>query len=296
MNMLCVFSEVAWQIRWIGSIHNKNEMLVLLQISLRPQVLIMLRIRFMFGFVLICSSLGFSLSAQSGENGCISCHQQPDFFAQYPKLYEYYQRYLASPHKQAGVTCDHCHGGNASVDSAKKAHVGVLPMSDRNSTVHYQEQPDTCGQCHQDKRDQFIQSKHYAALMDQRAAPTCTTCHPAMSSRPELRSIVLNACRNCHGEGNSENLPLIANQAESVFSQLNIAGGLLGWTRIHYESHDWPNDSKQHVRDLEKRHGEIITRVHQFDLRQTETATIGLLTDLRNIFDEARSIHEQQAD
>jgi hypothetical protein len=106
----------------------------------------------------------------------------------------------------------------------------------------------------------------------------------------------LNACRNCHSEGNSDDLPLIADQAESVFSQLNIAGGLLGWTRIHYESHDWPNNSKQHVSDLEKRHADIITRVHQFDLQQTETATIGLLADLNNIFDEARNIHERQSD
>jgi nitrate/TMAO reductase-like tetraheme cytochrome c subunit len=256
----------------------------------------MLRIRFALGFILLLSSSVFSLSTESAENGCISCHQQPDFYAQYPKLHKYYQQYLVSPHQQAGVTCDDCHGGNVSTDSANKAHVGVLPMNDKRSTLYYQEQPATCGQCHADKRAQFIQSKHYAALMDQRAAPTCSTCHPAMSRRPELRSIVLNACRNCHGEGNSENLPLIADQAEDVFSQLNIAGGLLGWTRIHYESHDWPNDSEQHVRDLEKRHGEIITGVHQFDLQQTETATIGLLADLRNIFNEARSSHEQQTD
>jgi hypothetical protein len=132
--------------------------------------------------------------------------------------------------------------------------------------------------------------------MDQREAPTCSTCHPAMSRRPELRKIVLNACRNCHNEDNDLDLPLIADQAEDVFGKLNIAGGLLGWTRIHYESHDWPNDSRQHVRDLEKRHAEIITRVHQFDLQQTETATIGLLADLRNIFDEARNAYERQTD
>jgi hypothetical protein len=256
----------------------------------------MLRIRFALGSALLLSSLVFSASAQAAENGCIGCHQQSVFFAQYPKLYKYYQQYEVSPHQQAGVTCDNCHGGNASASSANSAHVGVLPMNDKRSALHYQKQPDTCGQCHSDKREQFVQSKHYAALMDQRAAPTCSTCHPAMSRRPELRSIVLNACRNCHGEGNSEGLPLIANQAESVFSQLNIAGGLLGWTRIHYESHDWPNDSKEHVRDLEKRHSDIITRVHQFDLQQTETATIGLLADLRNIFGAARDIHEQKTD
>ena len=256
----------------------------------------MLRNRFTFRFILISLSAALSVSAQSAENGCIGCHQQSDFYAQYPKLHEYYQQYLVSPHKQAGVTCDDCHGGNASADSADKGHVGVLPMSDENSTVHYQKQPDTCGQCHKDKRAQFIQSKHYAALMGQRAAPTCTTCHPAMSRRPEYRLIVLNACRNCHGEGNSENLPLIADQAENVFNQLNIAGGFLGWTRIHYESHGWPEGSQQRVHDLDKRYRTILNQVHQFDLQQTEDATTEILVDLRETFEAAQRAYEQRTD
>jgi hypothetical protein len=255
----------------------------------------MLRNRFAFGFILVSLSVAHSASAQSAENNCISCHQQSDFYAQYPKLHEYYQQYLVSPHKQAGVVCDDCHGGNASAESAKKAHVGVLPMSDENSTVHYQKQPDTCGQCHKQKRAQFIQSKHYAALMDRRAAPTCTTCHPAMSRRPEYRVIVLNACRNCHAEDNIENLPLIADRAENMFNQLNIAGGFLGWTKIHYESHGWPGDSQQRVRELEKRYRIILNRVHQFDLQQTEDSTVAILVELKEIFDAARRDHEQRS-
>ena len=249
------------------------------------------RFKLEIAVVFLCSA--FSASAQSPENGCVNCHQKQDFYAQYPKLYEYYQQYLLSPHNQAGVTCDACHGGDASARSAAAAHIGVLAMSDESSTLYNQKQPETCGQCHRDKQRQFVQSKHYAALMDHRAAPTCTTCHPAMSRRPELRKIVLNACRNCHSEGNADNLPLIADQAEDVFRKLNIAGGLLGWTRIHYESHGWPDDSRQHVLDLEERHAEIITRIHQFDLGQTDTTTIGLLADLRNIFDAVRSDYEQ---
>lgn len=255
----------------------------------------MSRNRFTFGFVLISLSVAFSVSTQSAENGCISCHQQADFYAQYPKLHEYYQQYQVSPHKKAGVTCDDCHGGDAGADSAQKAHVGVLPMSDKSSTVHYQKQPDTCGQCHSDKRAQFVQSKHYAALMGQRAAPTCTTCHPAMSRRPEYRLIVLNACRNCHGEGNSENLPLIADRAENVFNQLNIAGGFLGWTRIHYESHGWPGDTRERVRDLDKRYDSILNQVHQFDLQQTEDSTTEILAELRETFDAAQRAYEQRS-
>lgn len=254
----------------------------------------MSRSRSRFVIVLITLAAVSPISVISAENSCISCHEQSEFYAKYPKLYEYFQLYLESPHKQAGVTCDNCHGGNAAATSERLAHAGVLLMNDEASTLYNQKQPETCGQCHPEKRQQFVQSKHYAALMDHRAAPTCTTCHPAMSRRPELRTIVLNACRNCHSEGNSENLPLIADKAQDVFRNLNIAGGLLGWTRIHYESHGWPGDSRQHVRDLEERHKDIITRIHQFDLEQTETATVGLLADLRNIFDTARMEYEQR--
>lgn len=254
----------------------------------------MSRNKFVFGFILIFTGVAQSVSAQSAENGCVSCHQQPEFYAQYPKLHEYYQQFLVSPHKQAGVTCDNCHGGDATAGSAKEAHVGVLPMSEKDSTVHYQKQPETCGQCHSDKRAQFIQSKHYAALMGQRSAPTCTTCHPAMSRRPEYRIIVLNACRNCHGEGNSENLPLIADRAENVFNQLNIAGGFLGWTKIHYESLGWPEGSQEQVRDLDKRYSNILNQVHQFDLQQTEHQAADILVELTEIFNAARRAHEQR--
>jgi len=242
----------------------------------------------------ICIALCLSVAALAADDGCTKCHEDPAFYAEYPKLYGYYQQWLGSPHEQAGISCNDCHGGDPDTDSIEDAHAGVLPMNKPTSTLHYQKQPDTCGQCHRANRTQFVQSKHFTALMGQRAAPTCTTCHPAMSRRPELRVMVLNACRNCHGAGNSENLPMISDVAEHAFQQLNIAGGLLGWTRIHYESHGWPDDSRERVRALEDRHRRIVSMVHQFDLAQTGVMTNELLGDLREIFDAARRDHEQQ--
>lgn len=235
-------------------------------------------------------------SAAAADNQCVSCHRDAAFYSEYPKLYSYYQQWLRSPHERSGLTCDNCHGGDPDAESADAAHAGVLPVNDAESTLHFRKQPDTCGQCHSANRAEFIQSKHFAALMGQRAAPTCTTCHPAMSRRPELRTIVMNACRNCHGEGNSENLPTISGVAQHVFQQLNIAAGLLGWTRIHYESHAWPNDSRNHVRELEKQYEGIVSSVHQFELAQTDEATSELLDELREIFEAARLAHEQQPD
>lgn len=246
-------------------------------------------------FILVSTSL-LCAAAQAGAgatNSCIDCHQDPDFYAEYPKLHAYFQQWLSSPHRHAGVQCQDCHGGNPKADSRKKAHDGVLPMNDRKGTLHFQQQPETCGQCHRAMRRAFVDSKHYAALMDQRAAPTCTTCHRAMSRRPELRDIVLNACRNCHGPGNSENLPAITAQAETVFNRLNIAAGLLGWTRIHFESQGWPDDSSDQVAALDKRYQDVVNRVHRFDLEQTGTESATILAELRDIFEQVRRAHEQ---
>lgn len=245
---------------------------------------------------MLCAAIFPAAIALADDNACIDCHRDTDFFAEYPKLHDYYLQWLNSPHEQAGLTCDDCHSGNASATSMRKAHRGVLPMSSKHSSLHVRNQPETCGQCHRDNRRQFVRSGHYAALMGERNAPTCTTCHPAMSSRPELRTIVLNACRNCHAPGNRDDLPLIADQAERAFNQLNIASGLLGWTRIHFESHDWPLDSRDRVAELESRYDQIVTEVHRFNLGETQNATIELLGQLRVIFTEAQREHAEASE
>lgn len=251
---------------------------------------------FSAGFAVIAASLLIPAHAWSATNTCIECHQDSSFYAQYPKLHEYYQQWLASTHRQAGLGCEDCHGGDSSAVSRKKAHAGIYPMNNKSSMLHYKAQPNTCGQCHKDQQQRYLRSKHYAALMDERAAPTCTTCHPAMSRRPELRNIVLDACRTCHNEDNPDKLPLIADQAENVFKQLNIASGMLGWTRIHFESHDWPDDSKERVLQLESHYQTIVDKVHEFDLQQTQDSATAILVELQEIFDAARRANDPPTD
>jgi hypothetical protein len=242
--------------------------------------------------ILILSPYALYQSVLADE--CVDCHQNSAFFTQNPKLHDYFQQWTGSPHQAAGLSCSNCHGGDPDNDNAVEAHEGVVSMSDPDSPLHYLRQPETCGQCHRANARRFLDSRHYEELAGQRSAPTCTTCHRAMSARPELRSIVLNACRNCHGPGNSENLPLITDQAEHVFQQLNMASGLLGWTRIHFESHDWPNDSEDRVATLYDRYEEILSRIHEFHLDESDKASADLLGELREIFDEARREFEQR--
>ncbi|NIO41139.1 MAG: hypothetical protein GTO41_13765, partial [Burkholderiales bacterium] len=54
-------------------------------------------------FVVLATIL---LSGVASGNGCIDCHSNPDFYVQERVLYTYYQDYISSPHKAAGLTCD----------------------------------------------------------------------------------------------------------------------------------------------------------------------------------------------
>jgi hypothetical protein len=232
-------------------------------------------------------------AAVGAANGCIECHKDPDFYARYPKLYNYYQEWQDSPHSLAGLTCNDCHGGDPDATTAAAAHAGIRPPSDPQSKLYYSNQPRTCGSCHNDKRDQFVQSKHYKALISQQTAPTCTTCHPAMGRRPYLRTIVLNACRTCHEEGNKRGLPEIVDDAERILQQMNVAHGFLGWTRLHYESLGWPDDTRARVESLEQRYVAIVTRVHRFDLKQTDAESAEILAELKQIFESARKSRDE---
>ena len=225
----------------------------------------------------------------AAQNGCSDCHQSDNFYARIPKLHRYYQAWILSQHHHSGVTCDDCHGGEPAAATAELAHSGIFPVSDERSLLHFKNQPETCGACHDDKQREFKLSKHYQALEgDTDLAPTCTTCHPAMNERPSYRLIVLNSCNNCHAPGNRQDLPLIVDQAEDLLRHLNMTKGLLGWTTLHYESHQWPGDSRAQVSRLERQYDDILSRVHRFDLEQSMESTTFLLDELRTLFEAAR--------
>ncbi len=231
--------------------------------------------------------LGFAAAAVG--NGCIDCHSNEDFYARLPRLYHYYHDWIESPHSQAGVTCDDCHGGDPDAQTIERAHEGIFPVNNSRSSLYFSRQPATCGACHTDKQAEFERSKHYQALKSEStAAPTCTTCHPAMNKRPTYQSIVLNACTTCHQAGNRQELPLIVDDAEDLLRQINVAKGLIGWAKLHFSSHDWPGDSREQLRDLERRYEQIVDQVHRFDLEASDAATLELLTELRQLFDAER--------
>ena len=242
----------------------------------------------------ICSFLYVSLVAiilflprLSHGNGCIDCHSDPDFFVQDRKLYSYYQDYIKSPHSEAGLTCDYCHGGNAQAADQESAHKEIPQLTDTASKLYYKNLPETCGSCHTDKLAQFKQSKHYKALMSDKLAPSCATCHSPMNPRPDYREIIDKSCRNCHNEKNAPQIPLVADRADDVLHRLSIAKVYLGWTAVYYASMDWPGDSQQQVDDISREYSAAVSRVHSFDLCKMDESSDQILTKLTDIFENA---------
>jgi hypothetical protein len=99
---------------------------------------------------------------------------------------------------------------------------------------------------------------------------------------------VLNACTTCHQAGNRQGLPEVVDEAEDLFRNINAAKGMIGWARLHFSSHDWPGTSREDIQALDVRYAEIVDRVHRFDLQKSADDTLGILNDLKKIFDEER--------
>ncbi len=148
--------------------------------------------------------------AQETRDVCVSCHQGLD-----GKLGEPVKEWNQSVHRQAGVTCKDCHGGNASVAKlAMNKAMGFL------GTPKAREIPALCAKCHADvkkmrpynlRTDQYAEyqvSIHGERLAkgDSRVA-TCSSCHGSHEVRKKndpLSSVyhtqVPKTCAKCHSD------------------------------------------------------------------------------------------------
>jgi hypothetical protein len=120
--------------------------------------------------------------AQAGTDECVACHQSvtPSIVSDW-KL---------SKHSQGNVSCDACHGS----DHRTKDDVAKVKLPT----------PDTCGQCHAQREEQFKRSKHAFAWAAMKAMPTfhyqpmalmegqkgCGGCHKiGLKSEAEMRDL-----------------------------------------------------------------------------------------------------------
>ncbi len=216
---------------------------------------------------------------------CTECHKDPDFKVKDQKLFDYFERWELSTHKEAGVLCSDCHGGNSSAKNKESAHAGVFPPSDSKSLLFYKNLPKTCGECHDRIFSSFSQSKHYKNLLDKGAGPNCITCHESMNTRVSYGSKLLDNCRTCHNEF-TKNHPEVVSTAQEVLHHLNSSNGYRQWAALHFKAED--------LKETEALREQITESWHQFQFENLTETSIQLVDKLRIKFDQYRKSLKQQ--
>jgi cytochrome b subunit of formate dehydrogenase len=137
---------------------------------------------------------------------CGSCHSNPAFLAKhdipFAKPVEAYKLSVHGRAVEAGndkaATCSDCHS----------AHL-ILPPRDPRSKINHWNVASTCGACHSDIKNTYLQSVHGQAMLHGSPdAPVCTDCHGEhMILAPnEPQSLVNPArvstitCGRCHSD------------------------------------------------------------------------------------------------
>jgi hypothetical protein len=222
-------------------------------------------------------------------SGCEDCHGAERLLVENRKLHDYYQDWLGSPYKQAGVGCERCHGGNPAARDKEAAHAGRPRVAEQGGAVFYKQQPATCGQCHPEVAEQFKKSRHCSKVLANELAPSCSTCHRAMNRKPYYRDVLREGCRHCHKDGADGMRPEVVDQADEILHRLNIARGFLGWTALHFQREGWPEDSRPRVEGLQRMYHASLARVHGLELLAADESSAALLAELKRIFKEHRS-------
>jgi DmsE family decaheme c-type cytochrome len=116
-----------------------------------------------------------SRTAEENNTICLACHQKGDR-----------TMWQGSTHETRGVACTNCHT--------------VMKDVSRKNQLKTASQPDTCYQCHQNKRAQQWRTAHMPV---REGKMTCTSCHNPHGSYSEhllKKATVNDTCYECHAE------------------------------------------------------------------------------------------------
>jgi hypothetical protein len=228
---------------------------------------------------------GVPLAAEV-EDSCVDCHSDKDFLVVNKKLYDYYQDWEFSVHKQEEVTCFDCHGGDPEIADKKGAHGIGLGEESASSAVNFKNIPDTCGQCHEEILDSYRESEHFKHLVrkkEEKQGPNCVTCHGSMgTSIPNVTSVE-EACVRCHND-ETENHPEIPEDARTILNKFLSIDRFYRYIRVRLE----PEERGPFLDKIDVRLHDLSLRWHTFDLEEIEKDTQSLLAAIKEKRDEVR--------
>lgn len=152
-------------------------------------------------------------AASTGVSSCVSCHSALD-----EKNSEPVRLWERDLHKDAGIGCHHCHGGDPdSLSSAMASSSGFVGAPGAKAGVRL------CGECHSDNARlpdptvatgqlaQYLSGPHGSAPEGNR--PTCVTCHGSHGiyrvtdrTSPVFPTRIAPLCITCHGPGSTDEI------------------------------------------------------------------------------------------
>ena len=232
----------------------------------------------------VLAGAGTSLAAEG--NSCVDCHKDPDFLVTNNKLYEYFQEWNVSIHKQEEVGCSDCHGGNPDESGKKEAHGDGVGVSDEASGIYYRNVPQTCGQCHDEILEGFEKSEHFEHVKkkeDEQQGPTCVTCHGSINVGILDVNTVQATCERCHNE-ERDNHPENPEKARAILNRFLSIHRFYRYVSIRID----PSESRSFFENVDARHRRLSITWHTFDLEQIDKETTALLNLLKEKRDELR--------
>jgi predicted CXXCH cytochrome family protein len=129
-------------------------------------------------------SMPLSLSAQ--KNSCVECHLQLENSLRAPA-----EGFAADVHKQFGLGCPDCHGGNPAQDDVELAKDRSFKGSPERSKI-----PEFCGTCH--SNSEYMRRFNPNLRVDQLAL-YWTSRHGQLLKKGDTNGAVCTDCHGVHG-------------------------------------------------------------------------------------------------
>ena len=139
--------------------------------------------------------------AAQAPSACVTCHQT--LGGEFAKPVA---EWHGSIHQQNGITCDHCHGGNAAVAVGNVQQLSGAQFEAKRSAAMskahgFVAKPegralfDMCAKCHADTVTRYAESIMGKAYLGGKGGPSCVTCHHAHNN---VIPAVPKVCTQCH--------------------------------------------------------------------------------------------------
>ncbi len=144
---------------------------------------------------------GVGARAEQKPSACVICHT---FLG--GELGRPVKEWTGSIHQLNGITCDLCHGGDASVDVGNVQNLAGQEFANKMSQAMSKargfigkpsgkELFSVCARCHRPSVDRDAKSIMGRAYLDGKGGPSCVTCHQAhRNSMPDVPKV----CESCH--------------------------------------------------------------------------------------------------